>query len=236
MHEAGSRVPSGRRRLLVAQRRDLPAVRAQLRRRQRRRDRRPGRRPGAPAPTWPTLGIDAIWFNPWYPSPMSDAGYDISDYRAIEPVFGTLADADALIAEAHALGHQDHHRRRAEPRLRPAPVVHRGAGRRAGVGGAGPVLVPAGPRSVRRRAAEQLAVDLRRARLDPGHRAGRLARRVVPAPVRARAAGLQLGQRRTSGASSRTCCGSGSTAASTASGSTRRALLTKDAGAAGRRP
>jgi alpha-glucosidase len=50
------------------------------------------------------LGIDAIWFNPWYPSPMADAGYDISDYRSIDPVFGTLADADALIAEAHALG------------------------------------------------------------------------------------------------------------------------------------
>ena len=50
------------------------------------------------------LGIDAIWFNPWYPSPMADAGYDIADYRAIEPVFGTLPEADALISEAHALG------------------------------------------------------------------------------------------------------------------------------------
>jgi alpha-glucosidase len=50
------------------------------------------------------LGIDAIWFNPWYPSPMADAGYDISDYRSIDPVFGTLTDADALIAEAHAHG------------------------------------------------------------------------------------------------------------------------------------
>jgi alpha-glucosidase len=50
------------------------------------------------------LGVDAIWFNPWYPSPMADAGYDISDYRSIDPVFGTLADADALIGEAHALG------------------------------------------------------------------------------------------------------------------------------------
>ena len=50
------------------------------------------------------LGIDAIWFNPWYPSPMSDAGYDIADYRDIDPVFGTLADADALIAEAHGHG------------------------------------------------------------------------------------------------------------------------------------
>ena len=50
------------------------------------------------------LGVDAIWINPWYPSPMKDAGYDVSDYRAIEPVFGTMADAEALIAEAHAVG------------------------------------------------------------------------------------------------------------------------------------
>ena len=35
------------------------------------------------------LGVDAIWINPWYPSPMKDAGYDVSDYRDIEPVFGT---------------------------------------------------------------------------------------------------------------------------------------------------
>ena len=49
------------------------------------------------------LGIDAIWFNPWYLSPMADAGYDIADYRKIEPLFGTLAEAEALIAEAHAL-------------------------------------------------------------------------------------------------------------------------------------
>ena len=50
------------------------------------------------------LGVDAIWFNPWYPSPMSDAGYDIADYRNIDPVFGTLADAQALIGEAHGHG------------------------------------------------------------------------------------------------------------------------------------
>ncbi len=50
------------------------------------------------------LGIDAIWFNPWYPSPLADGGYDVSDYRDIDPVFGTLAEADALINEAHALG------------------------------------------------------------------------------------------------------------------------------------
>jgi alpha-glucosidase len=50
------------------------------------------------------LGIDAIWFNPWYPSPMDDGGYDVSDYRDVEPVFGSLAEAEKLIEEAHNLG------------------------------------------------------------------------------------------------------------------------------------
>ncbi len=51
-----------------------------------------------------SLGIDAIWINPWYPSPQVDAGYDVSDYRAIEPAFGTLDEARALIDEAHDRG------------------------------------------------------------------------------------------------------------------------------------
>ena len=50
------------------------------------------------------LGVDAVWINPWFPSPMADGGYDVADYRDIDPLFGTLADADAFIAEAHALG------------------------------------------------------------------------------------------------------------------------------------
>ncbi|MFJ8686633.1 glycoside hydrolase family 13 protein [Micromonospora wenchangensis] len=50
------------------------------------------------------LGVDAIWFSPWYPSPMADAGYDVADHRDIDPVFGTLAEVEALITEAHALG------------------------------------------------------------------------------------------------------------------------------------
>jgi len=50
------------------------------------------------------LGVDALWINPWYPSPMADAGYDVSDYRAVEPRFGTLADAEALLSEAHEAG------------------------------------------------------------------------------------------------------------------------------------
>lgn len=50
------------------------------------------------------LGVDAIWFNPWYPSPMADGGYDVQDYRDIHPEFGTLAEAELLIQEALALG------------------------------------------------------------------------------------------------------------------------------------
>ncbi|HEY5853832.1 MAG TPA: alpha-amylase family glycosyl hydrolase [Aldersonia sp.] len=50
------------------------------------------------------LGVDAIWINPWYPSPMVDAGYDVADFRDIEPDYGTLAEAEALIEGAHAVG------------------------------------------------------------------------------------------------------------------------------------
>ena len=50
------------------------------------------------------LGVDALWFNPWYPSPLVDTGYDISDYRSIDPALGTLEEAEQLIAEARALG------------------------------------------------------------------------------------------------------------------------------------
>jgi alpha-glucosidase len=50
------------------------------------------------------LGVDALWFSPWYPSPMADSGYDITDYRSIDPAFGTLQEAERLIAEARELG------------------------------------------------------------------------------------------------------------------------------------
>ena len=48
------------------------------------------------------LGVDAIWITPFYPSPMADGGYDVADYRDIDPLFGTLDKADSLIAAAHA--------------------------------------------------------------------------------------------------------------------------------------
>ncbi|MCJ0868013.1 glycoside hydrolase family 13 protein [Streptomyces sp. AP-93] len=49
------------------------------------------------------LGVDAVWLSPFYASPQADAGYDVADYRAIDPMFGSLHDADAVIREAHAL-------------------------------------------------------------------------------------------------------------------------------------
>ncbi|MCC0033458.1 MAG: DUF3459 domain-containing protein [Brucellaceae bacterium] len=51
-----------------------------------------------------SLGVDAIWLSPVFTSPMKDMGYDVSDYQDIDPSFGTLADFDAMVARAHALG------------------------------------------------------------------------------------------------------------------------------------
>ncbi|MFF4614187.1 glycoside hydrolase family 13 protein [Nonomuraea jabiensis] len=62
---------------------DLPGVRSRL-------------------PYLAELGVDAIWLTPFYPSPMADFGYDVADYRDVDPLFGTLADARELIADAHA--------------------------------------------------------------------------------------------------------------------------------------
>ncbi len=51
-----------------------------------------------------SLGVDAVWLSPFFKSPMADMGYDVSDYCDVDPLFGTLADFDAVLAEAHALG------------------------------------------------------------------------------------------------------------------------------------
>ena len=50
------------------------------------------------------LGVDAIWISPFFKSPMDDFGYDVSDYTAVDPMFGSVEDFDALIAEAHRVG------------------------------------------------------------------------------------------------------------------------------------
>ncbi len=51
-----------------------------------------------------SLGVEALWFTPWYVSPLADGGYDVTDYRAIDPAFGTLDEAEKLISEARQLG------------------------------------------------------------------------------------------------------------------------------------
>ncbi|WP_405425311.1 alpha-amylase family glycosyl hydrolase [Streptomyces erythrochromogenes] len=50
------------------------------------------------------LGVDAVWLTPFYVSPQADGGYDVADYRAVDPLFGDLADADELVRAAHGLG------------------------------------------------------------------------------------------------------------------------------------
>jgi alpha-glucosidase len=51
-----------------------------------------------------TLGVDAVWLSPFYRSPQNDAGYDVADYRDVDPLFGTLADFDEMLAAAHDRG------------------------------------------------------------------------------------------------------------------------------------
>src|SRR5215218_7373630 len=55
-------------------------------------------------PSLVELGVDAVWLSPFFKSPQKDAGYDVSDYCDVDPLFGTLADFDELLATAHGLG------------------------------------------------------------------------------------------------------------------------------------
>ena len=118
-------------------------------------------------------------------------------------------------------GAAGHRRPGPEPHLRRARLVPGRAGRRAGQPGAGPLPLPRRSRGpARGRAAEQLGERVRRPGLDPGHRARRHPRPVVPAPVRRQAARPRLDQPRGRRRVPVTSCGSGSTAGSTASAST----------------
>ena len=71
------------------------------------------------------LGVDAVWLSPINTSPMFDFGYDISDYRGIDPVFGTGDDFDRLIRGGAPPRDQNHHGPGDQPHLAPAPLVHR---------------------------------------------------------------------------------------------------------------
>ena len=108
------------------------------------------------------LGVDALWISPIYPSPMKDFGYDVADYCGIDPMFGTLADFDALIGEAHALGLKLILDFVPEPHLGPAPLVRRkpSVARQSQAR-----LVHLARPEARRRAAEQLDLQFRRQRL-----------------------------------------------------------------------
>ena len=130
------------------------------------------------------LGVDAVWLSPFYVSPMNDAGYDVADYRDIDPRFGALADADAMVASAHELG------LKVLVDLVPNHTSSEHAWFRAALA-AGPrqpraraLHLPRRPRHRRRGAAQQLALGVRRPRLDPGHRGRRHAGPVVPAHLR----------------------------------------------------
>ncbi len=59
-----------------------------------------------------SLGVDAIWITPWYPSPQNDHGYDVANYMDIEPMYGTLEDAQRLIDETHRARHEVNRRHR----------------------------------------------------------------------------------------------------------------------------
>ncbi len=103
------------------------------------------------------------------------------------------ARPSALIAEAAGAGHPHHRRRRAEPRVRPARVVHGGPRRGAGQPRARALLVPPRPRRSRRAAADRLDLELRRRRPGRGSASPTAARRMVPAPLLGRTARPQLG-------------------------------------------
>ena len=70
-----------------------------------------------------SLGVNAIWLLPFYPSPRRDDGYDIADYTAVHPDYGTIADVKRFIEAAHRARHPRHHRAGDQPHLGPAPLV-----------------------------------------------------------------------------------------------------------------
>lgn len=136
------------------------------------------------------LGVDAIWLSPFYPSPLADGGYDVADYRNVDPRLGTLADFDEMAAAAHAAGIKvvvdivPNHTSTEHPWFREALAAAPGS--------------PERDRYVFRRGRgetgeppQRLAVHLRRASVGAGR-----GRRVVPAPLCRGAGRPQLGEPR----------------------------------------
>ena len=169
------------------------------------------------------LGVDGLWITPFYTSPQNDHGYDVADYCDVDPLFGTLDDADALIATAHDLGLKvvfdivPNHTSSEHAWFQAALAAEPGSPERERY------LFRDRQGRGRRGAAQQLGLRLRRSGLD----AGRGRRPVVPPPLRHHPARPQLAQPRGRRRCSRTCCASGSTGASTASASTSRTRSTR---------
>jgi HAD superfamily hydrolase (TIGR01509 family) len=132
------------------------------------------------------LGVEVVWLTPFYRSPMRDHGYDVADYRSVDPSFGGQAALDGAGAGAPARDAGDRRPGR-QPHQRRPPVVRR---RLLLCGRPAPRLLHLARPGTGRRPAQQLAVPFRRARLDvqPGDRP------VLPAPVPSRTARPELAQ------------------------------------------
>ena len=204
---------------MVAQRRHLPGLRPQLRRRQRRRRRRPRRRPGAAAvpartsastPSGSARGTCRRWPTAATTSPTTGPSTR-STARSPRP---------SSSSPRPRRGHPHDRRHRPQPRVRRAPVVPGGAGRRARVARARAVLVPPGPRPRRRRAAQRLAVRVRRRRPGPAPRTPTARPASGTCICSPPSSPTSTGTTPRSAASTRTSFASGSTAAPPASAST----------------
>ena len=175
------------------------------------------------------LGVDALWITPFYPSPMVDARLRRRRLpRGVDPLFGDLADFDALVARRARAGPPGDRGRGPQPHLRPAPLVPGRAGGAAGSPGAGPLPLPGRPGPGGERAAERLAVASSAARPGPG--SSRTAEWYLH--LSRPSSPTSTGTHPRCGRTPRRCCASGWTAAWTASASTSRTALVKDAGPA----
>ena len=141
-----------------------------------------------------SLGVDAVWLTPFYTSPQHDHGYDVADYCDVDPLFGTLADADDPDRRAPRAGPEDHRRPRAQPHLLRARVVQGGACLGPRQPRARSLPLPRRPRRQRRRPPTTSSPSWAAA-LGPGSRTT-APRPVVPPPLRLESARPQLAQPR----------------------------------------
>ena len=155
-----------------------------------------------------SLGVDAIWLSPFYKSPMRDFGYDVADYCDVDPIFGSLADFDALVARAHALGLKVI----VDQVYSHTSDQHLGSRKASGIERTPRPIGMSGPtpsRMARRRAIGKSVFG------GPGVDMVRAARTILSAQFPARAAGSQCTQCRRAGRAARRRRASGSTAEST---------------------